>query len=74
MVGLSPSLTSTIEDLIHFLFDPIQNVVVEEVIPVVDIEGQIHLTSWESPVQEHRGVAFIGEELFIIGFLHDGLA
>ena len=74
LVCLSPSPTSTIEDLVQFLFDPIQDVIIEEVIPVVDIESQIHLSGWESPIQEHRGVAFVSKELLIIGFLHDGLA
>ena len=48
--------------------------VVEEIIPIVDVEGQVHFSSWEGPVQEYGGAAFIGKESLVIGFPHNGPA
>ena len=74
MVCLSPGSASTVEDLIHFFFNPVQYVVVEEVISVVNIKGQIHFPGWEGPVKEYGRVAFKREESIVVSLLHDGLA
>ena len=62
MIGLSPSSAGTVEDLIHLFFHSIQDMVVQEVIPVVNVEGQVHFSGGECPIKEDFRLSQVYEE------------
>ena len=59
MIRLSVGPSGTIQDLVHFFLYSIQNVVIQEIVSVVDVKGQIHFSCWEGPVEEYLGFTFV---------------